>query len=104
MAELVLPGILKLLQEPEAPWAAKLLWHHCRDPRGCYGPSGMPDLIIIGPRGGLWVEVKPHRGSRLRPEQTTWRYALLAIGWQHVVWVGEDLDSGYIRTVLEAML
>ena len=65
--------------------------------------SGLPDLIIVGHCGGLWAEVKPHRGARLRPDQTTWRYAVQAIGWRHVVWVAEDLDNGFIRRDLEVL-
>ena len=103
MADRLVGEIIRLLEDPGAAWAGKLLWHHCQNGRSCDGSPGLPDLIIVGPRGGLWAEVKPHRGARLRPDQTTWRYAVQAIGWRHVVWVAEDLDNGFIRRDLEVL-
>jgi hypothetical protein len=102
----VLPEItLMLALEPPDGFAGQLYWHHCEDPRWrCAGPPGLPDLFICGRRGALWAEVKPHRGARLRPDQTTWKYALLAAGQQWYLWTGEDLASGEIRRILEGLL
>lgn len=104
MAEKVLEEIIDLLEDPAQPWAGKLLWHHCRNSRSCSGYSGLPDLIIVGPRAAVWVEVKPSRGARLRPEQTTWRYALSAAGHYHNVWTPDDLESGTVRSILLGLI
>lgn len=104
MAEQVLGSIIELLEDPAEPWAGKLVWHHCSSSQRCAGTPGMPDLIVVGPRGGIWAEVKPNPGARLRPEQTTWRYMLLAIGWRHDVWTDYELASGFVRRALEGLL
>ena len=99
MTEKVLPEIIELLDE----YAASLAWHHCRDSRLCDGGSGVPDLIIAGPRGVLWAEVKPGSWSGLRPRQTTWKHMLLASGQRHVVWTQADLDNGIVREDLDSI-
>lgn len=99
MTEKVLPEIIELLGE----YKAGLVWHHCRDGRACVGDPGLPDLIIVSCWGVLWVEVKPHSGSTLKPGQTTWRHMLLASGQRHVIWTQADLDSGKVRADLESI-
>jgi len=101
MAERVLGEILELLRRPEFE---TLRWHHCQNSRSCVGAAGMPDLFIVGPRGAVWAEVKPNRGARLRPEQTTWRYMLLSAGHRHVVWTRESVDAAIVHATLEGLL
>jgi hypothetical protein len=96
--------IMYMLGDQVDEFAGKLLWHHCRDSRHCQGHTGLPDLIITGPHGLLFVEVKPHHGSRLRSGQTSWRYMLEAVGARHQVWTTADLDDGTIRKELRALL
>lgn len=100
MTERVLPAIIEVLGE----YKGRLVWHHCRDSRLCEGGSGLPDLIIAGPGGVLFAEVKPGTWSMLRPQQTTWRHMLLASGAYHVVWTQADVDNGKVRAGLDAIL
>lgn len=51
---------------------------------GCWS-KGWPDLVIVGPGGVLWAEVKTARG-RLEPGQWAWGDRLLAAGQWWVVW------------------
>lgn len=51
--------------------------------------AGFPDLVIVGPGGVLFIELKTDRG-RVRPEQTTWLNALSAAGSQAAVWRPRD--------------
>jgi hypothetical protein len=81
-----------------------LLWHHCPDSRGCHGMPGMPDFTVIGPRGELWIEAKPHEGEHPHGGQLAWKYALIALGVKWVVWTPADIASGRVRLELEALL
>ena len=99
MTEKVLPAIIGLLRF----YHSRLAWHHCADSRLCDGPSGLPDLIIVGRHGALFAEVKPHPGSTLRPGQTTWKHMILAAGHRHVIWTQADLDSGKVRSDLDSI-
>lgn len=68
---------------------------------------GFPDLMIIGPGGVLYRELKsaagmdPGRG--LRPDQTTWKYRLLAAGLDWAIWMPRDLAIGRIESELHSI-
>ena len=73
--------------------ARGLLSHYCGSAERCHGDRGMPDLVLAGPFGVAWVEVKTP-GDRLRPEQTSWRYMLQAAGEVYEVMGERDLAPG----------
>lgn len=81
----------------------ELFWHHCPDSRGCHGQPGLPDFIVVGPRGLIAREAKPP-GEHPRGGQVGWQYALLAAGVPCSVWTVQDLASGLVRAELEALL
>jgi len=81
-----------------------LMWHHCPDSRGCSGTPGLPDFIIIGPRGIIWREAKPHPGELPRGGQVAWKYAVMANLMNYDVWTPADVASGRVRAELLALL
>lgn len=83
---------------------ASLLWHHCPDGRGCHGSAGLPDFLIIGPKGSMWREVKPHAGEHPAGPQIAWKYGLLQFGENWSVWTIADVNSGRVRREIEALL
>jgi hypothetical protein len=78
-----------------------LLWHHCRDSRHCHGQKGLPDLLIAGPHGVLFTEIKSAAGE-LTADQDMWIW-MLAKQVSIEVWRPADLESGLIRSELEAI-
>jgi len=48
-----------------------LLTHYCRSSRYCTGNAGLPDVIVVGPHGAVWLEVKRY-DDKLQPGQRTW--------------------------------
>ena len=56
-----------------------LLWHHCHEARTCLGPRGLPDLIITGPHGLIFAEIKSEDGET-SPGQDLWIWTLDRIG------------------------
>jgi hypothetical protein len=94
-AEKVLPEIIELLMA-----RPRLSWIHANRAQGT---GGFPDLVIAGPRGVIFREVKPTRFDHLRPHQTTWRYRLVASGADFAVWSQEGLDDGSIERQLDAL-
>jgi hypothetical protein len=93
-------GRIEQMLKAEYP---SLLWHHCPDSRGCHGPAGLPDFIVVGPRGIICREGKPP-GQHARGRQVEWGYALQAVGVSCSVWTAEDMFSGLVRAELEALL
>jgi hypothetical protein len=63
---------------------------------------GFPDLVLAGTRRTIFVELKSRYGS-LRPEQTHWRYRLIACGELWEVWRPADLESGHIQRTIEGL-
>jgi hypothetical protein len=90
MTEKPLPEIAEILEQYPG-----LLWHHCPDSRGCIGSPGMPDVIIVGPGGVSWREVKPP-GGHPHAGQIDWKYTLIAAGQDWGVWGPADVDNGQV--------
>jgi hypothetical protein len=83
----------------------RLMWHHCRDSRSCQGPRGLPDLIIAGPRGLIFAEIKSEDGET-SPAQDLWIWTLDRIGsldMTPAVWRPADLSSGEIKLKLQSI-
>ena len=78
-----------------------VLVFHSTDSRRDVG-RGFPDLVLVGQHGVLFVELKADTGTR-RPNQTTWGYRLLAADAHYGVMKPRDLESGYIRNILEKL-
>lgn len=92
---------------------AKLLGlrvHHTRPARTAHGwvtpisgHKGLPDLVIAGPGGVLWRELKSNTG-RLTLDQVEWISALRESGQDAEVWRPQGLLFPYhIRAELEAI-
>jgi hypothetical protein len=79
-----------------------LLWHHCHDSRLCEGTPGFPDLVIAGPGGILFRELKSGTGETT-PGQELWLWTLNG-SLRTSVWRPADLEAGIIRAELEALL
>lgn len=63
------------------------------------GNKGFPDLMVVGPGGVLFRELKTTDGMfrGLRPDQVTWRDWLQAAGQDWKIWSPLDLNSGLIE-------
>ncbi len=61
---------------------------------------GLPDLIIVGPGGVLWRELKSARGG-FRPGQPPWLLALHLAGQDVGVWRPADMVSQRIAAELQ---
>lgn len=77
-----------------------LLAYHTYDSRRS-GP-GFPDLVIAGPGGHLFRELKTRTG-KLSPAQQQWIERLGSAGADVAVWRPADLTSGRIQAELEAI-
>jgi len=64
-----------------------LLTFHAYDSRR--SEPGFPDLVVVGPHGVLWRELKSSRG-RLTPEQVRWLDRLTEAGADADVWRPDD--------------
>lgn len=62
-------------------------------------PPGWPDLIILGPRGILFRELKSDLG-RVSREQSAMGAKLLCVGGNWDIWRPDSLTSGRIRKEL----
>lgn len=74
--------------------------HHCRPARMASGKwatpisgnKGFVDLVIAGPGGVLFRELKTDRG-KLSPDQTSWLHVLETAGADAGVWRPDDWPS-----------
>jgi len=66
--------------------------------------KGFPDLLLVG-KSIVFAELKTQAGryKGLPTEQLQWKYALIAAGAIHFIWSPEDLESGEIARVLDAL-
>jgi hypothetical protein len=85
------PGLCKLFG---------LKWYHPFDSRRSV--SGWPDLVIAGPGGVLYAELKTRRG-RVSAPQREWITALEHAGQAVFVWRPEDFFSCGIQAELAAI-
>ena len=90
-----------------------LLWHHDPDSRRSKGTKGFPDLVIAGPHGIIFAELKSEDGDT-SADQDRWLWTLgqivdsLISEYQEsrimcFVWRPADLASGLIKWELEAL-
>lgn len=77
----------------------RLLRYHTTDSRRC--PVGFPDLVIAGPRGMLFRELKATRGYTSKV-QAQW-LDMLARHGDAAVWTPYDLLSGRVARELRAV-
>jgi hypothetical protein len=67
--------------------------------------KGFPDLVIFGPGGALFRELKTMDGMGpghgLRPDQAKWKHVLLGGGHDWDFWTPADLASGRIDDELQ---
>lgn len=101
----------ELLHDVTRLAAAKgLLVHHCTDSRRCDGHRGFPDLVIAGPKGLIFAELKA-AGGETSADQDLWLWMLHEIDNRcscecerrcslDAVWCPADLESGRIEQAL----
>jgi hypothetical protein len=77
-----------------------LLVYHTHDSRR--SRRGFPDLVIVGPRGVLFRELKSETG-KMEPDQTCWGQGLAESGANWAVWRPGDWHSGRIRAEVLAL-
>jgi hypothetical protein len=67
--------------------------------------AGFPDLMLVGPGGVLYRELKTENGKYrgLRSAQTTWKYRLQAARQDWAIWTPADLDAGRVDDALAAL-
>lgn len=63
---------------------------------------GFPDLVLVGPRGIVFAELKTMIGS-MRPDQTRWRNAIVAAGGEFHVWRPVQWSDGTVENVLRGI-
>jgi hypothetical protein len=84
-----------------------ITWVHISAPhhnRRRHNLIGFPDLLLVGPAGIAFRELKSNRlGARASSEQTVWKYRLQAIGQDWQLWRPEDLRSGRIDRELDGL-
>jgi hypothetical protein len=78
-----------------------LLTFHCRDSRGSIG-RGFPDLVIAGPEGTVFAELKGPHGT-LTPDQRHWGSVLQKGGERWFTWRPRDLQAGVIEQQLDSI-
>ena len=82
-----------------AKWL-RLCAYHTYDSRK--SPRGFPDVVAAGPGGVLFSELKSQYGD-MSPDQTAWKYMLLAAGATWHLWRPSDWTSGRITTALRSL-
>ncbi len=107
MTTTTLPLIYQVMTENELDKAIRRLCrdlslrvYHTHDSRR--SPAGFPDLVIVGPHGVLYAELKSVTG-KLRPEQAEWRDALFAAGQTWLLWRPDGLADGSIGATLASI-
>lgn len=56
------------------------------------GDAGAPDLLMVGPRSVLHVELKRETGT-IKPDQIVWRDQILRAGGEWYCWRPRDYDA-----------
>lgn len=92
-------------------WHYGALVHHCVRSDRCIG-SGFPDLVIAGPRGVIFAELKSDSGET-DAEQDKWAWTLtrcsiysrqLDIKHVYYLWCPQHLWSGEIDGVIKQVI
>lgn len=91
---------LQRLVEDLCHWY-QLTYHHCRDSRLCDG-KGFPDLVIVGPLGTIFRELKV-KGRGPAFTQRLWGNMLRATGQDWKIWTERDYFEGVITSELAAI-
>lgn len=78
----------------------RLKWHHETDSRK--SKPGFPDLVIAGPGGVLFRELKKQSG-RVTKDQREWLSTLTTAGADAAVWRPIDWESNRIYQELSAL-
>lgn len=81
--------------------AKKHGWSHVHLWTNIYSPAGFPDLLLAGPRGIMFAELKRQNG-KLRSEQVAWIRRILAAGVHAFVWRPGDI--AWVVRILEGTL
>jgi len=76
-------------------WLGLLVYHN---PDSRRSTAGFPDLVICGPKGTIFAELKSKTG-RVRPEQKVWLERLRAGGQRAFLWRPTDFDEA--RRILQ---
>lgn len=79
-----------------------LLAHSTPDSRHEKTNTGFPDLVIAGPKGAIFAELKSD-GDETTADQDNWIWTLLIGGNIALVWRSDHLASGEIREQLEEL-
>lgn len=77
-----------------------LLLYHTHDSRRSY--PGFPDVVIVGPGGVLFRELKSATG-RVTKDQMVWLAALQSHGFDVGIWRPADMANGRISRELQAI-
>lgn len=91
-------GLLQAVRDLAA--LLHLRTYHPHDSRR--SEPGFPDLVIIGPGGILWRELKTATG-RLSRSQIDWLTALRTAGADAGIWRPNDLANGTITKQLKTI-
>ena len=76
-----------------------VLAHYCRNSRTCDGSAGLPDLILAGPYGTVFIEVKAGYDVPV-PARATWHHMLKAGGETVHVVRERYLNDGSLDLIL----
>jgi len=64
--------------------------------------AGVPDLVVAGPGGLIWRELKSAAGT-LTPEQTAWKWRLLACDQDYAIWRPQEWAIDAVRRQINAL-
>jgi hypothetical protein len=98
----LLSAVCALLEERALLWLHMTNVHH-NARRG--HAHGFPDLLICGPGGQIFRELKTMRGAStgVTGSQVDWKYALIEGGANWAVWSPADLSAGRITAQLDQL-
>ena len=78
----------------------RLLCFHDHDARR--NIRGFPDLVIAGPGGVIWAELKTPAGE-LSSDQAQWKWTLIGAGQNYKIWRPADWTTGRIMQELATL-
>jgi hypothetical protein len=96
----VLDLVYSDLPDPRGARPALEAYHHPDSRRATC--RGFPDLVIVGPGGVLWRELK-NQSDGPTPDQTDWGRRLTANGHDWAIWKPMDLLTDRIAIQLSAL-